>query len=90
MNCHVEDAEMELAKVEDSIVNVLRLDLEIDELVWDLLAGLKVLAQCLELFFCPTPVLEHLTWCFDEISDNAGTVEAGVLGACSKIMDSVA
>ena len=89
VDCHIEDAEVELAEVEEGIVDVLGLDLKIDKGVWNLFAGLVVLAQILELFFSPAPVLEHLTWGFDEIANDGSTVEARVLGTASKIVDSV-
>mgnify|MGYP003637798741 CR=1 FL=1 len=67
---HVEDAEVELAEVEEGVVDVLDGDLFLDEIVSDLLAGEVVVAEGFELGGGPAPVLQHLGGGFDEIADD--------------------
>lgn len=89
VDCHVKDAEVKLAEIKEGVVDVLGIDLKIDKVVWNLFAGLVVLTQVLQLFFSPAPILEHLTWSFDKISDDGSAVEARVLGTASKVVDSM-
>ena len=67
---HVEDAEVELAEVEEGVVDVLDGDLLLDEIVGNLLAGEVMVAERFELGGGPAPVLEHLGGGFDEIPDD--------------------
>lgn len=90
MDCHVEDAEVELAQVEEGAVDVFDADLLLDQVVGNLCTGEVVIGEGLELRWGPAPVFEHLTRCFDEISDDGCSVEARVFCSSGKIMDSMA
>jgi hypothetical protein len=116
MDGHIEDAKMELTKIEKRVVDMFCPDKVVDELIGDLfrrlgnfrLTALRltlgmffpgiivflrkigvVFAQGFQLRGRPAPILEHLARSLHEVSDGAGTMEAGVCCLRDKIMDTV-
>jgi hypothetical protein len=67
VNGHVEQAKMQLAQVEEAIVDVLGGDLLLDEVIGNLLARLVMAAEALELAGRPAPVLKHLAGRLDKV-----------------------
>lgn len=83
MDGHIVDAEVELTEVEKCVIDVFGADLLLNQIIGDLLLSNIMLAQRLKLGCGPAPILEHLTGCFDKITDNGCTVETGVFCSAS-------
>ena len=87
---HVEDAEVQLAEVEEGVVDVLDRDDLLDEVLGDLLARLVVGRQGADLARRPAPVLQHLAGRLHEVPHRRRPVEPAVLGPPRQVVDAVA
>jgi len=79
-----------LSHVGHTIIDMLRLDERVNQIVAERLLGLVVGRESLELILVPRPELKHLRGGLNKVPLNAGAMESSVLGLTNKVVNTVA
>lgn len=76
VHLHVEKGEMELAEIEQCVVDVFGFDDRVNNLLGHFLTGLVVMGKTDYFGRAPTPVFEHLGGSFNKIAHDTSSMKA--------------
>lgn len=80
---------MELAKIEQRVVDVFGFDDRVDDLLRHLFAGLVVMGETDDFGRAPAPVFEHLRGSFDKVAYDASSVKTCIFGDRNEVVNTV-
>lgn len=89
MHFHVEEGKMELAKIEQRVVDVFSFDDRVDDLLRHPFAGLVVMGETDDFGRAPAPVFEHLGGSFNKVAYDTSSVKACIFGDRDEVVDTM-